>query len=331
MISRDLPLTFVMMLACISPAAAQAPHESSPKRYAIAVHGGAGSWAETRTAEDRAQYEVALQKAVTAGREVLEQGGTALDAVERVVCMLEDDPKFNAGRGAVFNAAGGHELDASIMDGRTKACGAVGGVRTVKNPISLARLVMTDTPHVLLVGDGAEAFADEANVERVTAGYFHTDKQYQNFLRAQQPPQNDDQQAVGDNKGTVGCVALDSHGNLAAGTSTGGLVMKRYGRIGDSPIIGAGTYADNETCAVSCTGIGEEFIRHAIAHDLSARIKHGKQTLEEAAKTLIHETLKPNTGGLIAIDRHGNIVMPFNTPGMARAAADSSGKLELGL
>ena len=256
-----------------------------------------------------------------------------MDAVEQVIRFLEDDPQFNAGKGAVFNSDGGHELDASIMDGQTKACGAVAGVKTVKNPISLARLVMTKTQHVLLAGDGADRFAKEMKVDTVDQKYFWTEEQHQAWLKAREKQK----QLEGDtpsstaHKGTVGCVALDKQGNLAAGTSTGGLTNKKYGRVGDSPIIGAGTYADNKTCAVSCTGIGEHFIRNAVAYDVSARMAYKGGSVKEAVSHVIHQILKPGDGGMIALAHDGSISMDFNTPGMARAAADSSGRFEVQL
>ncbi len=297
--------------------------------YAIAIHGGAGDDAAKLPLEERQAREATLRKALEIGVGVLKQGGASLDAVEQVVRFLEDDPHFNAGRGAVFNTEGGHELDASIMEGRRKACGAVAGVRTVKNPISLARLVMTKTRHVLLVGDGAEAFAQDQGVELVEQDYFSTPYQRQKFEQAKQAEQQ--KNADDGHMGTVGCVALDQHGDMAAGTSTGGTTHKLFGRVGDTPIVGAGTYADNATCAVSCTGVGEHFIRHAVAHDVSARMAYQDASLAEAVRQVLHETLQPGTGGLIAVDKNGGIVMDFNSVGMARAAADSTGRFEVSL
>ena len=239
---------------------------------------------------------------------------------------LENDPIFNAGKGAVFNSAGGHELDASIMDGRDRACGVVAGVKTVKNPISLARLVMTQTRHVLLSRDGADQFAKEMAVDLVNQKYFWTRRRYEGWQRVKQ------QQEADDHQGTVGCVALDKHGNLAAGTSTGGLTNKLYGRVGDSPIVGAGTFADNKTCAVSCTGVGENYIRNAIAYDVSARMAYKNQPVEEAVHEILTKTLdasKNGLGGIIALTHDGKITMQFNTGAMARAAADSTGKMEI--
>lgn len=294
--------------------------------YAIVAHGGAGSGAGLGE-EQIAARKAAMKAAIVRGRDVLAKGGAALDAVETVIRSLENDPQFNAGKGAVLNQKGGHELDASIMDGRTKQCGAVAGVTTVKNPISLARLVMTETRHVLLGGAGADKFAEEQGVERVEQSYFRTDAAVRRWQQTQRVRKKS--AASPDHKGTVGCVALDRNGNIAAGTSTGGLTNKKYGRIGDSPIVGAGTYADNATCGVSCTGIGEQYIRNAIAYDISAQMKYAKRPLAEAVQHAMRETLNKGDGGIIALDHQGKIVMDFTTGGMARAAADSSGKLEV--
>lgn len=301
-----------------------------PQRFALALHGGAGGDPARMTAEDRKILEASLAAALKIGVGILAAGGTSLDAVERVIRYLEDDPLFNAGRGAVYNSVGGHELDAAIMDGRNLACGAVAGITTVKNPISLARLVMTKTRHVLLAGAGAEKFAAEMQVERVEPAYFDTDKQFQSWQRAKAKAEQAAQPGE-PHKGTVGCVALDSAGNLAAGTSTGGITNKKFGRVGDSPIIGAGTYADNATCAVSCTGVGEEFIRHAVAYDISARIAYKQQSLADAVSLNLRERLQPGDGGIIAVGRDGTIVTDFSTGGMASASADSTGRHEVKL
>lgn len=297
------------------------------KMFAIAIHGGAGSSPDKLSAKERAATEASMKKALAIGRDVLAEGGSSLDAVEQVIRFLEDDPLFNAGRGAVYNNREGHQLDASIMDGRDKACGAVAGVTTVRNPISLARLVMTKTRHVLLSGDGADQFAVEMKVPLVDQKYFSTDKAYEKLLRIRREAKESEDE----HKGTVGCVALDQHGNLAAGTSTGGLTNKKYGRVGDSPIVGAGTYADNATCAVSCTGIGEEYIRNAIAYDVSARVAYKKQPLPDAVRHVIHTTLRKGDGGIIAVGRDGTIAMDFSTPGMSRGAANSNGLFEVKL
>ncbi|MEZ6061680.1 MAG: isoaspartyl peptidase/L-asparaginase [Planctomycetaceae bacterium] len=293
--------------------------------YAIAIHGGAGSAPEND--EDRSSREAGLEQALSAGELILKDGRSSLDAVEAVIRVMEDLPQFNAGRGAVFNAAGGHELDASIMDGRDRSCGAVAGVRTIRHPITLARHVMTDTRHVLLVTDGAESFADELGdaIERVSNEWFSTDQQRKNLQKAQAFREMPD----GFRIGTVGCVAIDSQGNIAAGTSTGGLTNKRFGRVGDSPVVGAGTYADNSTCGVSCTGVGEDFIRHAVAYNIAARMEYLGESVEEAVRATLRHPSHRTSGGVIAVSKAGNIVMDFNTDGMNRAAADSNGRREI--
>ncbi|MFP6621736.1 MAG: isoaspartyl peptidase/L-asparaginase [Pirellulaceae bacterium] len=304
-------------------------------RYAIVIHGGAGSSPAQLDERRRRGREQALERVLRKGVEILKAGGTSLDAVEQVIRLLEDDPVFNAGRGAVFNNAGGHELDASIMDGRDLSCGAVAGVKTVKNPISVARLVMTKTPHVLLAGDGADRFAKQMGVKLVAQTYFSTEAARQRWERARkaktQQPKKGAATATRNNVhyGTVGCVALDRFGNIAAGTSTGGLTNKQYGRVGDSPIVGAGTYADNRTCGVSCTGIGEHYIRNAVAYDVSARMKYLKSGVQEAVNDVITKTLKPGYGGIIALDAKGQIATGYNTGGMTRGMADSTGRFEV--
>ncbi len=313
----------VCALVCL-PAAAPLVAQDAPRKFAIILHGGAGSASEKLAADEKKQKEESLGQALDIGVKILQRGGTSLDAVEQVIRFLEDDPQFNAGRGAVFNSEGKHELDASIMDGGTKACGAVAAVRTVKNPISLARLVMTKTRHVLLASDGAEQFADEMKVERVDQKYFFTQMQYDNWLKAKEKEAKA-KSADKPGPGTVGCVALDSHGNLAAGTSTGGLTNKRFGRVGDSPIVGAGTYADNATCGVSCTGTGEEFIRHAVAFHISARMAYLKEPVDKALHAVLTEKLKPGDGGIIALDKEGNVAAETTTAGLARASADWRG------
>jgi len=316
-------ISVLMLPVAMIAAASLFAAEPARVEYAIAIHGGAGAWADL-SGENRAELEESLRHALVAGRDLLASGGASLDAVERVIAELEDSPHFNAGRGATFNAEGRHELDASIMDGRDLSCGGVAAVTMVKNPIKLARRVMTDTKHVLLVGPGADAFAESINAERADADYLWTPRQRERWekFRARQS------EASSDHHGTVGCVALDRHGNLAAGTSTGGLEGKRPGRVGDSPIIGAGTYADNATCAVSCTGVGEEFIRRAIAYDVAARMKYGGASLDEAVAAQFDERLDKGDGGLIAVDRNGHITIRFNTAAMARGAADSTGRVE---
>jgi len=286
--------------------------------WSIAVHGGAGNMKpENFTTEQLNEYEQEMNKALSIGVEILKSGGTSLNAVEQVVRYLEDCPLFNAGKGAVFTHEGRNELDAAIMDGRTLSAGAVAGVSNVKNPISLARKVMENSPHVMLTGKGASEFALENGVELVDSSYFYTPQRW-----------NDLQRVLSKEKmGTVGCVALDVHGNLAAATSTGGMTNKRWGRIGDAPIIGAGTYANNSTCAVSATGHGEFFIRYAVAHDISALMEYQNLSLNAAVEKVIMGKLlnAGGRGGVIALDHLGNVCMMMNTTGMFRAFARSDG------
>jgi beta-aspartyl-peptidase (threonine type) len=262
---------------------------------------------------------------------MLRAGSTSLDTVEAVVSALEDDPLFNAGKGAVFTHEGSIELDAAIMDGRTLACGAVAGVRTIKNPVALARRVMERTPHVFLAGDGAEAFARETGVEIVDLSYFRTPERWDELQRELRRESANATAVPTPELGTVGAVALDRAGNLAAATSTGGRTNKRFGRVGDVPVIGAGTYADNRTCAVSATGKGEEMIRHFAAANVSARIAHGGRTLPEAVREVVRGVLQPGDGGMIAVGPDGVAVLEFNTEGMFRGAADSAGRFEIGI
>jgi L-asparaginase / beta-aspartyl-peptidase len=306
---------------------------------AIVVHGGAGRLDPAAMEKfGEAAYRDTLQRAVEAGHAVLQRGGTSLDAVEAAVVVLEDSPLFNAGKGAVFTSAGGNELDASIMDGKSLQAGAVGGVKTIRNPIRGARAVMEQTPHVLLAGDGADAFAKQAGLEIVDPSYFRTEHRWEQWQRErdQKPgvkPAEKKGAKLEDDRffSTVGAVALDRHGNIAAATSTGGLTNKRYGRIGDSPIVGAGTYADNRFGGISCTGHGEFFIRHVVAYDIVARVRHGRETLADAARRVVQEELQQagGGGGIIGLDPQGNVVVEFNTPGMFRAWRDAAGKLEI--
>ena len=301
--------------------------------YAIVLHGGAGSAPSQFSKEKNLARRKSLAKALDKGKAILAKGGSSLDAVEAVIRTMEDDPIFNAGKGAVYNARGQFELDASIMDGSNKACGAVAGVTNTKNPISLARLVMTKTKHVLLSSDGANEFARQMNVEVVPNIYFQTPVSKARWEKQQKAKKEKSKIHFAPKQpsyfGTVGCVALDKNGNIAAATSTGGLSNKKYGRVGDSPIVGAGTYADNESCGVSCTGIGEHFIRNAVAFDVGARMKYKKLSVEKASKEVIHKVLAKNYGGLIALDRKGNIAIEYNTKGMSSAAADSNGRYEI--
>lgn len=301
--------------------------ESAPE-YALVIHGGAGTIRrESMSPEKEAAYIAALNGALDTGEQILKSGGSAMDAVEAVVVYLEDNPLFNAGKGAVFTHEGRNELDAAFMNGATLEAGAVAGVTMVKNPIRLAKAVMEHSAHVMMAGAGAEQFAIAQGLDTVSPDYFFTQERW-NALERAKAEENKSSGVIfpplHDNKfGTVGCVALDKNGNIAAGTSTGGMTNKRYGRIGDSPIIGAGTYAENASCGISATGHGEFFIRYTVAHDVAALIKYKGLALGAAADLVIHEKLKPagGEGGLIALDKHGNIAMPFNSEGMYRGYA----------
>lgn len=301
--------------------------EPAPPHWALAIHGGAGVISKDMPEERRKEYYAGLEKAMAAGKKVLTGGGTALDAVEQVILVLEDDPLFNAGKGAVYTHEGTHELDAAIMDGSDRSCGAVTGIKTVKHPILLARLVMEKSPHVFMAGAGAEAFAERFGLERVENSYFDTERRWDALQKALE---REKKQGDWTGKfGTVGAAALDTHGNLAAATSTGGLTNKRFGRIGDVPVIGAGTYADNGTCALSGTGQGEQFIRHTVTRTIAARVEYLGETCAEAAKQVIHQRLQPGDGGVIGVGRDGGIVWEFNSEGMFRGAADSNGRFEV--
>lgn len=305
--------------------------------YALAIHGGAGTISRADISpEKEAAYRAALDTALTIGETVLKNGGTALDAVTRTITFLEDCPLFNAGRGAVFTHEGKNELDASIMDGRDQRAGAVGSVMTVKNPIQLARAVMEKSPHVMLTGRGAEQFAAENGIEIVDPKWFYTPERWKTLQqmlaeeKAKTPPKTGLLQRKNpDGKfGTVGCAALDAQGNLAAGTSTGGMTNKRWNRLGDTPMIGAGTYASNDACAVSCTGHGEYFIRYAVAHDVWALIAYKGLTLSDATTLVVNKKLveKGGEGGLIAVDKDGNIALPYNSDGMYRGYVKPGGE-----
>lgn len=295
--------------------------------YALVIHGGAGTIRKQDMSPEReAAYNQALNEALTTGEEILKNGGTSLDAVVATINVLENSPLFNAGKGAVFTHEGKNELDASIMDGATRNAGAVGGVTIVKNPINLARAVMEKSPHVFLVGKGAEQFAIEQGIDTVSTDYFFTEERW-NGLQKAKAQENKATGAVFKNSdskfGTVGCVALDKKGNIAAGTSTGGMTNKRWNRLGDAPVIGAGTFASNLTCGVSCTGHGEYFIRYSAAYDVSALMEYKGMPLQAAADFVINHKLKDagGEGGLIALDQNGNIAMPFNSEGMYRGYA----------
>ena len=305
------------------------------ERFGLVIHGGAGTIGRSDiTPEKESEYRAGLERALTAGYEILKRGGSSLDATEAAVRVLEDDPHFNAGRGSVFTSAGTNEMDAAVMDGKTLAAGAVAVLKHVKNPISLARLVMEKSGHVMIDGEGAEAFAKENGVELVDQKYFFTQARWdalQKIKAAEKKRTGGAGKAFiitdQDRHGTVGAVALDKNGNLAAATSTGGTTNKRPGRVGDSPVIGAGTYANNATCAVSATGDGEYFIRASVGHDISALIEYRGMSLKDAAQAVLDKVAKlGGTGGLIAIDHEGKMALPFNTAGMYRGYVDSSGK-----
>ena len=292
--------------------------------YALALHGGAGVIERgDMSPEYEAGVRAVLAEALETGEALLRDGRPAEDAVVAVISFLEDQPQFNAGKGAVFTYEGTNELDASLMRGRDLEAGAVSGVTGVRHPIQLARDVMEHSVHVMLSGGGAEEFAAERGYERVPPEYFRTERRYESWRRARARADEAPRLSEDGKFGTVGCVALDRDGHLAAGTSTGGMTLKRYGRIGDSPVIGAGTYADDRTCAVSATGHGEYFIRYAVAHDISARMLHGGATLGLAAGAVIDGELAAvgGEGGVVAVDRLGNVAMPFNSAGMYRAYA----------
>ncbi len=329
----------VGLLGGLSQAVPAQAQDEKP-RYVLAIHGGAGTIVRSDlTPELEEAFRAALREALEAGYQVLDEGGPSLDAVVAALRTMEESPLFNAGKGAVFTSEGTVELDASIMDGRTRNAGAVSGVKEVRSPITLARLVMEQSPHVMLTGAGAEAFAREHDIEMVSNDFFYTERRRRQLERAQQRENapsggdalllDEDREADHHKYGTVGAVALDQAGNLAAGTSTGGMTNKRFGRIGDSPIIGAGTYADNATCAVSATGHGEYFIRGVVAYDVAAMMHYAGLSLTAAANAVVMGRLGElgGTGGIIALDREGNLAMPFNTSGMYRGAIDTGGNV----
>jgi len=307
--------------------------------FAIVVHGGAGTILKENISDSmELAYKTVLENSVQKGYSILKNGGSSLDAVEASIKILEDSPLFNAGKGSVFTNDGRNELDAAIMEGKTQNAGAVAGVTTVKNPIGLARAVMEQSEHVMLARKGAEEFAKQVDVSLVDPEYFYTDSRMESLKRTQHKDSASnisfyDPLTQDDKFGTVGCVALDKSGTIAAGTSTGGMNNKRWGRIGDSPIIGAGTYANNKTCGISATGWGEFFIRGVIAYDISAMMQYANFSLEEAAKKVIQKKLPEmgGDGGVIGIDHFGNIVTTFNTPGMFRASIDKAGTMSIKL
>ncbi len=338
---------FMLAAALLLSACATAPQTPAP-RWSIVVHGGAGVIERaTLTPELEAEYRAAMRQALSIGGDILDGGGTSLDAVEATILYLEDNPLFNAGRGAVFSAEGRNELDASIMDGSTRAAGSVAGITRTRHPILAARAVMEHSPHVMMVGEGAETFARLQNLEQVDPSYFFTERRWQQleqFLRtnnlpvpprpANAPPAPRAQLTYPDDHqfGTVGVVAYDQHGNIAAGTSTGGTTGKRWGRVGDAPIIGAGTYAQNGVCGVSATGTGEFFIRVGVARDICARMELRGESAQEAADHVIAEVGATTNasgafgdGGVIVLDGQGRFAWAMNTPGMYRAHLEGGG------
>lgn len=302
----------------------------SAGNYALVIHGGAGVMDQkSMTPEMQAEYLAVLNRVLQVGDSVLANGGTSLDAVEKAIIIMENSPLFNAGKGAVFTHDGLVELDASVMDGKTLKAGAIAAVRDIKNPIRVARAVMEKTEHVLLNGAGASQFAKEQGFEPVDNSYFYTEKrrkQLDELLKKKR------EAGVNDKHGTVGCVALDKYGNIAAGTSTGGMTNKKYGRIGDSPIIGAGTYANNETGGFSCTGHGEYYIRLGFSRDISALMEYKNLSVQDACHTEVEKlTQLGGTGGVIGLDRNGNIAMEFNTSGMFRGYIKSNGEKKVAI
>lgn len=354
---KRLSLTLLIALFCISAFA-----QDYSDKITLVIHGGAGTITRANMSPEREKaYREALNTALEKGYDVLKKGGTSVQAVEAAIHVMEDSPLFNAGKGAVFTNEGKNELDAAIMEGKTLKAGAVAGVTIIKNPISAAIAVMDQSVHVMMAGKGAEQFAKEKGLEIVDPSYFYTEARYKALERAKEQEKTEldhnDKGEKGEKGGkevkkapktgyhstedliftegrkfgTVGCVALDKYGNLAAGTSTGGMTNKRYGRIGDAPIIGAGTYADNATCAVSATGHGEYFIRSVVAHDISALMEYKGMTLADAANEVVLKKLveRGGEGGVIAVDRNGNVAMPFNSEGMYRGYIKSGGKREI--
>jgi len=329
--------------SAVAPTGPASVHATQLPNWGIVIHGGAGTIARgSMTPEMEAEYRAKLTEALMAGHRVLAAGGSSLDAVQAAVNVMEDSPLFNAGKGAVFTHEGKNELDAAVMDGRTLAAGAVAGVTHVKNPINLARAVMEKSRHVMLMGAGAEAFAKQQGIELVPESYFFTERRWQSLEKAKADEAKYGAEALlgpeysvpEDRKfGTVGAVALDKNGNLAAATSTGGVTNKRWGRVGDAPIIGAGTYANNRSCAVSATGTGEYFIRATVAHDICARVEYQGVSLAEAADQVVMKKLVEmgGDGGIIAMDPLGNVSMTFNTSGMYRGRVGADGKPEVAI
>lgn len=332
-------LGYCFLIVCLLQSLQQAMAQGTAASYVLVIHGGAGTiLKKNMTPEKEKAYRTVLKQALETGYKVLQSGGTGLDAIEATIKIMEDDTLFNAGKGAVFTHDGRNELDAAVMSGKTMSAGAVAGITTIRNPISAARAVMEKSEHVMMVGPGAEKFAKEAGLEIVDPSYFRTKLRWDELQQALKEDSATAFTPSGklgtrnrDYKfGTVGAVALDGSGNLSAGTSTGGMTNKKYGRIGDSPIIGAGTYANNKTAAISCTGWGEFYIRNVAAHDLSALMEYKGLPVKEAGDAVIKKIgAMGGDGGLIALDRNGHITMSFNTEGMYRGAVTKDGKIEI--
>lgn len=337
-------LTFLLIVGCAqSDDEQQNPDQNTTQKdWALVIHGGAGAISEDRPDSVKQAYFNDLDEALTVGEDILADGGSAVDAVENVINYLEDNPRFNAGKGAVFTHEGEHELDAAIMIGNTREAGTITGVKTIKNPISLARLVMGNSEHIMFAADGAEEYADQFDLERVNQDYFYTESRYKAWKRALEEEENEDAQSdlidqeqssergIEDKYGTVGAVAIDQEGQLVAGTSTGGMTNKKFGRVGDVPIIGSGTYASDEV-AVSMTGWGERIMEVVSGHTISAYMKYKPATLEEAAEHLLEDLLDPGDAGMIAVDKNGNMLMDMNTNGMFRGKSDSEGNREVAI
>jgi len=315
---KSVPFFFFLLLVILLLIPEESFSQEPNGKYTIVIHGGAGSMDPNMEESSKQTYLKSLTAALNIGKEILENGGSSLDAVERVIRFLEDDSLFNAGRGAVFTSEGKNELDASIMDGRDLSSGAVAGVTIIKNPISLARLVMEKTSHVLFAGEGADNLGMQLGVEIVDPSYFFVYESYQELMLMKKKA-----------KGTVGCVAIDKFGNISAGTSTGGRTGKMPGRVGDSPLINAGTYANNKTCGVSATGIGELFIKNTVAYQVSALMEFKNYSLKQATEEVIFNILPEGSGGIIAVDKNYNFEFAFNTTSMMRGVATSDGVFEV--
>lgn len=315
--------------------------QNPTQKTVLAIHGGAGTILKKNMSPEKEKaYHEKLKEALQTGYEILKKGGSSLDAVEAAVVVMENSPLFNAGKGSVFNADGKNEMDAAIMDGSNLKAGTIAGVHVIKNPVKAARAVMEKSQHVMMIGDGAEKFAKENGIEIVEPSYFFDEYRYQQYLKAKEKDKiqldhsdSSKTKTKTDKHGTVGAVALDNNGNLAAATSTGGMTNKKYGRVGDAPIIGAGTYANNNTCAVSCTGHGEFFIRAVVAYDISSLVELKGLPLKQASETVIMEKMVKmgGEGGAISLDKNGNCSMPFNTEGMYRGYITTDGKIYTGI